>query len=36
MTMRAVISRRSGPLDGIDAAFDRLDRGEVVRHVILM
>lgn len=26
----------TGPLDGINAAFDRLDRGEVVRHVILM
>ena len=26
----------TGPLDDINAAFDRLDRGEVVRHVILM
>ena len=26
----------TGPLDDINAAFDRLDRGEVVRHVIAM
>ena len=26
----------TGPLDGINAASDRLDRGEVVHHVILM
>ena len=26
----------TGPLDDINAAFDRLDRGEVVRHVIVM
>lgn len=26
----------TGPLDDINAAFDRLDRGEVVRHVILL
>lgn len=26
----------TGPLDGINEAFDRLDRGEVVRHVIDM
>jgi alcohol dehydrogenase len=26
----------TGPLDEINAAFDRLDRGEVVRHVIVM
>lgn len=26
----------TGPLDEINAAFDRLDQGEVVRHVILM
>ncbi len=26
----------TGPLDEINAAFDRLDRGEVVRHVITM
>jgi alcohol dehydrogenase len=25
-----------GPLDEINAAFDRLDRGELVRHVIVM
>jgi alcohol dehydrogenase len=26
----------TGPLDGINEAFDRLDRGEVIRHVIEM
>ena len=26
----------TGPLDGINEAFDRLDRGEVIRHVITM
>jgi alcohol dehydrogenase len=26
----------TGPLEGINEAFDRLDRGEVVRHVIVM
>jgi alcohol dehydrogenase len=26
----------TGPLDGINEAFDRLDRGEVIRHVIVM
>jgi alcohol dehydrogenase len=26
----------TGPLDEINTAFDRLDRGEVVRHVIVM
>ncbi|WP_233560076.1 zinc-dependent alcohol dehydrogenase family protein [Teichococcus wenyumeiae] len=26
----------TGPLEGINAAFDRLDRGEVVRHVVVM
>ena len=26
----------TGPLDDINAAFDRLDRGEVIRHVITM
>ena len=26
----------TGPLEGINEAFDRLDRGEVIRHVILM
>ena len=26
----------TGPLDGINEAFDRLDRGEVIRHVIAM
>ena len=25
-----------GPLDGINEAFDRLDRGEIVRHLIVM
>ncbi|MGL4324473.1 MAG: zinc-dependent alcohol dehydrogenase family protein [Beijerinckiaceae bacterium] len=26
----------SGPLEGINEAFDRLDRGEIVRHLIVM
>jgi alcohol dehydrogenase len=26
----------TGPLEGINEAFDRLDRGEVIRHVIVM
>ncbi len=26
----------TGPLEGINEAFDRLDRGEVIRHVITM
>lgn len=26
----------TGPLDAINEAFDRLDRGEVIRHVVLM
>ena len=26
----------TGPLDGINEAFDRLDKGEVIRHVIVM
>jgi alcohol dehydrogenase len=26
----------TGPLDDINTAFDRLDRGEVIRHVIVM
>lgn len=25
----------TGPLEGINEGFDRLDRGEVVRHVIV-
>lgn len=26
----------TGPLDGVNEAFDRLDRGEVIRHVVVM
>jgi alcohol dehydrogenase len=25
-----------GPLDGINEAFDRLDRGEIIRHLVVM
>ena len=36
MAMRAAIPRQSGLLDSINAVFDRLDRGDVVRHVMAM
>ena len=26
----------TGPLDEVNEAFDRLDRGEVIRHVVVM